>query len=145
MRSGILLHWPLTFSLLIVCLVLPIGDMVGQCPNPSALDVYETPCGSGLNTGQSFTAYETGFLDTVIIARCTATDARLVLRAFNGTANGWDEGSIIGEADATLTGNGDADGCFTSGGNGFTHYAAGTFTFTNAAVKSGVQYILHLV
>jgi len=119
--------------------------MVGQCPNPSALDVYETPCGSGLNTGQSFTAYETGFLDTVIIARCTATDARLVLRAFNGTANGWDEGSIIGEADATLTGNGDADGCFTSGGNGFTHYAAGTFTFTNVAVESGVQYILHLV
>ncbi|MDA8696089.1 hypothetical protein N9L83_03975, partial [Flavobacteriales bacterium] len=41
--------------------------------------------------------------------------------------------------------NGDADGCFTSGGNGFTHYAAGTFTFTDVAVESGVQYILHLV
>ena len=133
------------FSLLIACLVLPIAGMVAQCPNSVVLDAYESPCGSGLNNGQSFTAAETGSLDTVIIARCTASDARLVLRAFNGTGSDWDEGSIIGEADAVLLGTDHPDGCFTSGGNGFTHYAAGTFTFTGVSVETGVQYTLHLL
>ena len=133
------------FSLLIACLVLPIAGMVAQCPNSVVLDAYESPCGSGLNNGQSFTAAETGSLDTVIIARCTASDARLVLRAFYGTGSDWDEGSIIGEADAVLLGTDHPDGCFTSGGNGFTHYAAGTFTFTGVSVETGVQYTLHLL
>ncbi len=133
------------FSLLIACLVLPIGSVVAQCPNVAVLDAYESPCGSGLNNGQSFTAAETGSLDTVIIARCTASDARLVLRAFNGTGSDWDEGSIIGEADAVLLGTDNPDGCFTSGGNGFTPYAAGTFTFTGVSVETGVQYTLHLL
>ena len=145
MPTGPHTQWHQMFSLLIACLVLPIGSVVAQCPNVAVLDAYESPCGSGLNNGQSFTAAETGSLDTVIIARCTASDARLVLRAFNGTGSDWDEGSIIGEADAVLLGTDNPDGCFTSGGNGFTPYAAGTFTFTGVSVETGVQYTLHLL
>ena len=132
------------FGLLIACLVLPILSVVGQCPDPGFIDNYAPPCGSGLNSGQSFTAETTGYIDTVILARCTATDARLVLRSYAGTSSSWNTGTIIGEANEILSGTSNSNDCFTSGGNGFAHYSADTFTFTSVAIESGVQYTLEL-
>ena len=144
MPSGPHMLWTQTFSLLIACLVLPIGLVVAQCPNPASLDQYAAPCGSGLNNGQSFTAETTGFLDTVVIARCSGTDTRLILRTYVGTGSDWNTGNIIGEADQIIPGNGSTSDCFTSGGNGFANYVPDTFTFTSVAVQAGVQYILEL-
>ena len=137
----------MSFGMLLVCLMVLMGAMktAAQCPDPEVLLYYEAPCGSGLNTGQSFTAPTTGQLDSLRLSRCTGTDTRVVIRGFNGTGSAWNQGPILGEADLVLSGNSDANACYTSGGNGFSNYEEGWFTFNNLALAEGEQYILHLI
>ena len=120
-------------------------ECTGQCTEASTLLHYEAPCGSGLNVGQSFTAPITGHLDSIRLSRCTGTDTRLAIRTYNGTGEDWNEGYLVGEANAILEGGSDGDACYTSGGNGFSHYAMGLFTFSDLALQENQQYTIHLI
>ena len=68
---------------------------------------------------------------------------QLVVRSFNGYGAGWDEGPILGEANAILPASGTISDCFTSS-NGFDFYTEHTFEFSDLGLAAGTDYILHL-
>ena len=136
---------PLGWVLTCVLILTGMTQSWGQCTNTVSLLHYETPCGSGLNTGQSFTAPATGMLDSLRLSRCTGVDSKVVIRAFNGTDADWNQGAVLGESESILPGTSDEDACFISGGNGFSNYAAGLFTFNNLALEQNQQYIIELI
>jgi len=69
----------------------------------------------------------------------------MVIRTYNGTGTDWNQGAIIGEAVTIHTGTGDGDACFTSGGNGFSNYEMGLFTFNGLVLEENEQYLFHLI
>ena len=138
------MQWPTTLVLSGLWIVLCGQVVSGQCPNAASLDFFEEPCGVGLLKGQSFTLAENSTLDSIQLALCSGTNGELVIREFNGGGSNWDEGNIIGQADQISPSSGVPADCLTSS-NGFTHYSAHTFTFSNLALEGGVTYVMHLV
>ena len=104
---------------------------------------HEAPCGLGLLTGQSFSVQETGSLHSITLAVCTGMNNRLVIRSFNGTDE-WDQGVILGEANAILSATGSPSNCFVSS-NGFNSYTQHTFEFSDVGLIGGTTYIMHFL
>lgn len=113
------------------------------CPDQERVSFYEAPCGLGLLTGQSFSVQETGSLHSITLAVCTGMNNRLVIRSFNGTDE-WDQGVILGEANAILSATGSPSNCFVSS-NGFNSYTQHTFEFSDVGLIGGTTYIMHLL
>ena len=133
------------FGVLLVCLMVLMGatQTAAQCPDPDVLLYYEAPCGSGLNTGQSFTAPTTGQLDSLRLADVQARTP------------GWSFADSMGrvllgikgpssEADQVLSRNSDANALY-KWWKWVLQLRGGWFTFHNLALKKAKQYILHLI
>ena len=134
----------LTTLLVLFWTVLSGASIFGQCPGEAVLDHSGAPCGYGLMKGQSIMVATDGTLSSVTLTVCSGANNRLVVRQFNGTGPDWDEGVIIGEADAVVPAIGAVSDCFVSI-HGFTHYTEQTFTFSNVALAANTSYILHLI